>query len=140
MNCTDEKKNSRRAGPGRAEEGGFTLLEVMASVVIIGVAMTVIMTDRNDSVRRVAVTDCMRTATMLAQRKAAEITLGMEANTSGEFEEYEGFSWRLEDSTTEIMQGEQPSGSLTRTSLVVTYPAGPARAEVSLSLHMKGGQ
>ena len=134
---------SRRTCPPcntAAKEAGFTLLEVMASVVIIGVAMTVIMTDRNDSVRRVAITDCMRTATMLAQQKVAEIILGMEANTSGEFEDYEGFSWRLEDSTTEIMQGEEQSGTLNKTSLVVTYPAGPAQAQLTLSLHQKGGQ
>ncbi len=112
----------------------------MASVVIIGVAMTVIMTDRNDSVRRVAVTDCMRTATMLAQQKMAEIVLGMEAGASGDFEGYKGFSWRLEDTTTQVMQGEEQSGTLDKTSLIVTYPAGPAQRELTLSVHLRGGQ
>ena len=120
-------------------DAGFTLLEVMASVVIIGVAMTVIMTDRNESVRRVTVTDNMRTATMLANRKISEILLGMETGVSGDFEDCSGFDWKLVEGSQDILQGEDSSGSLQTITLTVTYPAGPSRAELTLNAYLRGG-
>lgn len=125
---------------GAGPDGGFTLLEVMASVVIIGVAMTVLMTDRNDSIRRVNVTDSMRTATMLAQQKINEIILGMEAGTGGDFEGYNGFSWTLEEEQADVLEAENQNGGLEMITVVVTYPAGPHEAQLRLSAHPGGAE
>ncbi len=123
-----------------SSSAGFTLLEVMASVVIIGVAMTAIMVEGNESVRRVAITNNMRTATMLAQQKMAEILLGTETNTGGEFEGHEKFSWKLEEATVVVLQEEQQAPSLRAVSLTVVYPAGPDEAELTLNAHLRGGK
>jgi prepilin-type N-terminal cleavage/methylation domain-containing protein len=120
--------------------GGFTLLEVMASVVIIGVAMTVIMADRNESVRRVIVTDNMRTATILAQQKINEIALGLETGTSGDFEEHSGFSWSTEVVAADLLSEDSQPGSGEKFILTVTYPTGSGNAQVALSMHSWGGK
>jgi prepilin-type N-terminal cleavage/methylation domain-containing protein len=122
------------------QNDGFTLLEVMASVVIIGVAMTVVMTDRNESVRRVAITENMRTATMLAQQKMSEIVLGTESGTSGDFEDYAGFSWEIEQSSEDMLQENGQTASLNGIVLVVAYPAGMGHAELKLNMHFAGGK
>lgn len=136
MKMHDEYRNSAI----QSRSGGFTLLEVMASVVIIGVAMTVIMTDRNESVRRVVVTDNMRTATMLAQQKTGEILLGLENSTGGEFEEYPGFSWSIEEASSDMMQEDSQPGTGEGITLEVTYPTGPGQAQVVLNMLRKEGK
>jgi prepilin-type N-terminal cleavage/methylation domain-containing protein len=123
---------------GKPSSDGFTLLEIMASVVIIGVAMTVLMTDRNESVKRVVVTNNMRTATMLAQQKVNEILLGLEAGVAGEFEDYPGFSWQMTEGVTELLPEDGQTGTSESISLAVTYPTGPGQAEIKLNAHRRG--
>jgi general secretion pathway protein I len=117
----------------KRQEAGFTILEVMASVVIIGVAMTVIMTDRNETVQRVGITNNMRKATMLAQQKVSEITLGLEADSSGSFEEHEAYSWKVVEETGDVLEGDNPAGSAEMIAVTVTYPSGSGRGEVTLT-------
>ena len=126
-------------GRGARLEAGFTLLEVLAAVVIIGVALTVVMVDRNESVKRVALTENYRTATMLAQQKLSEVLLGLEGGTAGEFEEYGNFSWKLLDGSEDFLQGER-AGSLSAVTLTVTYPAGGDEAQVTLVAHRREGK
>jgi prepilin-type N-terminal cleavage/methylation domain-containing protein len=121
-------------------DGGFTLLEVMASVVIIGVAMAAIMTDRNQTVQRVGITNNMRRATMLAQQKINEITLGLETALSGSFEGQEAFSWKVVEDAGEPLDEQSqpvPAGMI---SVSVTYPSGSGQGEVTLTAPAAGGQ
>ncbi len=120
-------------------DSGFTLLEVMASVVIIGVAMAVIMTDKNETVQRVGITNNMRKATMLAQQKISEITLGLETAVSGTFESHEAYSWKVVEETGDVLEGESPAGSTEMIAVTVTYPSGSGRGEVTLTARRSGG-
>jgi len=113
-------------------ESGFTLLEVMAAIVILGVSLTAIMTDRNESIRRVAVTDSMRTATMLAQQKMNEIVLGLEVASSGDFDGFANFSWRIEETGNDFKIGEEPIDGENWISLIVIYPVRETKAELIL--------
>jgi hypothetical protein len=111
----------------------------MASVVIIGVAMAVIMTDKNETVQRVGITSNMRKATMLAQQKINEITLGLETGVSGTFEEHEAYSWKVVEETGDVLEGEEQAGSAEMIAVTVTYPSGSGQGEVTLTARRSGG-
>lgn len=106
-----------------ANERGFTLLEVLASVVIVGVALSVLVLERNRSVERVGRTDRLRLATLLAQSKLDELLLGEEAAGSGSFEEHEGFTWEAAESSA-LFGGDDRSVNLTVLTVTVRYDGG----------------
>ena len=82
---------------------GFTLLEVLAAVLIVGTALSVLVLERNRTVSRVGDTDRLRLATLLAQDKMGELILGEETGGSGSFENYEAFTW-------EVVEGSETFG------------------------------
>jgi general secretion pathway protein I len=114
--------------PNRAQ--GFTLLEVLASVVIVGVALSVLVLERNRSVGRVGHTDRLRLATMLAQEKLNEILIGEEASGSGVFEDYSGFTWESVEGS-ETFGDSDRSVNLTVVEVTVSYDDGRRTVSVS---------
>jgi len=129
----------KNPGHKKSPDGGFTLLEVMASVVIVGVAMAVIMTDRNETVQRVGITNNMRKATMLAQQKMSEIILGLETGSGGTFEDREAYSWRIVEQAGDGLDETGTAGSAQMIAVSVTYPRGKGQGEVTLSARRTGG-
>ena len=91
----------------RSTRGGFTLLEVLAAVVIVGVALSVLALERNRTVDRVGKTDRLRLATVLAQNKLHELLFEEETAGSGTFEDHEGFAWEVVEGTQEFGDGDQ---------------------------------
>ena len=79
---------------------GFTLLEVMISVAIIAIALTVLIGSQSQSVSLANESKFGTTAALLAQKKMAELELaGFQdaINDQGDFgEEYPGYQWKFE--------------------------------------------
>ena len=72
---------------------GFTLIEVLAALLIAAVAITYLIQSETTSVHTANVTRDLRSATLLANAKLGEIIAGAENAASGDFEERENWRW-----------------------------------------------
>jgi type II secretion system protein I len=91
---------------GRGDAGkhfnGFTLLEVMVAVAILGMVLVTLLGVKNRSMQDVMIADHITTATLLAKRKMNEnlVTAGtrtiFQQEDEGEFpeEEYKDYTWK----------------------------------------------
>ena len=78
--------------------GGFTLLEVVIAVAIIGVAMMMLLSSVNRNLDLAAKSRDAQIAALLAQEMLTDIELEgfpQVREEEGEFENYPGFSWYL---------------------------------------------
>jgi general secretion pathway protein I len=82
----------------RTSDRGFTLIEVLAALLIAAVALTYLLQSETASIRISNAARDLREATLLAKMKLAEIVAGAEGETSGSFENRPEWSW---DSTRE---------------------------------------
>lgn len=80
------------AFPSRGR-GAFTLLEVLAALAVMAVALSVLLVERNNTVKRTARTNQRRIALQLAKEKTFEILSGAETGHEGSFEENPAFAW-----------------------------------------------
>ena len=80
-------------------QGGFTLLEVMVAVAIIAIALTALLGSHSQSVSLAGESKFYTTASLLAQRKMAELELaGFDdlVSDGGDFgEEFPGYRWEV---------------------------------------------
>jgi prepilin-type N-terminal cleavage/methylation domain-containing protein len=72
---------------------GFTLIEVLAALLIAAVAITYLIQSETTSVHTANVTRDLREATLLGNAKLGEIIAGAENNAAGDFEERENWRW-----------------------------------------------
>jgi general secretion pathway protein I len=79
---------------------GFTLLEVMVSVAIIGIALVTLIGSQSQSISIATISRFETTASFLARRKLTELALaGFDDlhSTDGDFgEEFPQFHWKVE--------------------------------------------
>ena len=76
--------------------GGFTLLEVMISLLIIATSFVVLLHSRNQSITAADYARSVTIATLLASEKMGEMEQGgvsSSGDNSGGFEDYPGYSW-----------------------------------------------
>ncbi len=85
----------------RSRRGGF-LIEIMIAVAIIATSLLAIYGGVSNEMIRAANTNRRRIAKNLAQSKLSEVLLGEQSGSSGEFEDYNGYSWDLEEQAVEI--------------------------------------
>lgn len=84
------------------QSNGFTLLEVMVAVAILGMVLVTLLGVKNRSMQDVLLADHITTATMLATRKMNEILLSpstrsiVQQEDEGEFpeEEFRDYVWK----------------------------------------------
>jgi general secretion pathway protein I len=96
----------------RNKGNGFTLLEVMVAVAILGMVLVTLMGVKNRSMQDVMIADHITTATLLAKRKMNEslVTAGtrtvLEKEDEGEFpeEEYKDYTWKQSISRLQPME------------------------------------
>ncbi len=74
---------------------GFTLLEVLAALLIAAVAITYLIQSETASLRMANMTRDLRHATLLGNAKLQELAAGLENRTAGEFEERDGWAWGI---------------------------------------------
>ena len=83
----------RRLSEKRSVNGGFTLLEVVAALVIAATALVYLIRSETDGIRGFNRTRDLRHATILGTGKLQELLGGMESEASGEFQERPGWRW-----------------------------------------------
>ena len=76
-----------------ARAGGFTLLEVLAALMIAAVCLTWLLQSQSASIEGAGRTRDLRQATLLAGAKLRELAAGIEPGQAGEFEERPGWRW-----------------------------------------------
>lgn len=84
----------------------FTLVEVMISIAIIGTTLVSLLIIRNRAIEDIAVINEARVLRVLAEKKIAEIEIGVEENESGDFsnEGYPEFQWEMVQEILEITE------------------------------------
>ncbi len=99
-------------------EGGFTLLEVMLAISVLGVALVVYIELITISLRSIQKASNFTKATFLARTKMEELNMENdlpESAASGYFEDYPDYSWKVEITPIEIDRGSpvkpEPTGS-----------------------------
>jgi general secretion pathway protein I len=95
--CEHKKTNLRLP---ETEEAGFTLLEVMVAVAIIGMSFVSLLASQSQSVSIASISRFETVASMLAGQKLAEIQVEdfeQVSNGSGEFEDdFSNYRWQSE--------------------------------------------
>ena len=113
-------------------KGGFTLLEVMAALAVVALALTVLLVERNLAVQRTSRTNDRRAALHLAEEKLNEIVLGLETGASGEFTDPPGFRWSVEERIETVVAEDPGGGYLRRIEVTVFFPLRTAEDKVTL--------
>ena len=107
----------RSSAPGGLARGarGFTLLEVMAALLIAAVAITYLLESQIAGIRLANATRELREATVRAKAKMQELAAGIENAEAGGFEERELWAW-------EARREEVPEAlGMAKIVLTVTY-------------------
>ncbi len=117
---------SFRAERRKRNRGGFTLLEVLAALMVAGVALTCLVEIEVQGQRNAGRARAFRRAVTLARSKLQEVVAGLEPESSGEFEGMEGWTWSVEK---EPFPGRP---GLFRVVLEVRFPGGKGERKVKL--------
>lgn len=115
----------------RRTVAGFTMLEVLAALLIAATAVVYVVASETRSIRTAAETKLYRAASMLAEQKMAEISSGVETGVSGAFEDMSGFRWEVSSMPWE------GGGDLRVVVVVVAYPTPDGPGSVDLEQVMK---
>lgn len=104
---------------GNKNNRAFTLLEIIAALAILGVALGYLLFLREENVEVSLKTHDGRMARLLARGKLEELLLlGLsKTGTSGKFEKHPGFLWQASANTITPLEGIQ----LEEIALIVTY-------------------
>ena len=105
--------------------GGFTLLEVMVSLAIIAIALTVLLTSQSQSLSLAAEARFNTTAPLLAQSKIAEINATKKDDLysqSGDFgESFPDYFWEMELNSISSFNTDKYADYLKQIDLSVYY-------------------
>jgi type II secretion system protein I len=123
-------------GIANPQANGFTLLEVMVAVAILGMVLVTLLGVKNRSMQDVMIADHITTATLLAKRKMNEslVTAGtrtvMEKEDEGEFpeEEYKEYTWKQSISQLQPMENVR----VTEVRVAVLWKEGERQEMVEL--------
>ena len=136
-NCELKKANlNPKSAIRNPQLRGFTLLEVMVAVAILGMVLVTLLGVKNRSMQDVMIADHITTATLLAKRKMNEslVTAGtrtvMEKEDEGEFpeEEYKEYTWKQSISQLQPMENVR----VTEVRVAVLWKEGERQEMVEL--------
>ena len=107
-------------------KGGFTLLEVLAALMVAGVALTCVLEIEIQAQRNAGRARAYRLALSLARSKLHEVVSGVETAGSGEFPDMDGWTWSVERAPFPGRPG------ISRVVLEVRFPGGKGERSVKL--------
>jgi len=109
----------------RRSEYGFMLMEVMIAISMIAIAMTVALGLQSRSISMASEAKFTTTASLLAQKKIAEIEatpLEKVISESGDFgEDFPEYQWNVEINDTDIFQQEEVARRLKTIDLDISW-------------------
>ncbi len=132
---TDAEPPRERADGGGTARGrrGFTLLEILVALVVLGVALTALLQLEALGVRLRSQAQELTLATFLAQAKMTDVELDAlkqfpePGTTSGDFgEAYPGYRW-------EVIVSETPYPMVREVRVRVLWPAGARDEQLELT-------
>ncbi len=100
---------------------GFTLIEVMVSLAILALAMVPLLVEKNRSFKTSLQNHYYRQALFLGYEKMLEIQRGETEESSGEFEGFSGYSWKVTEEEVPLSQ-EGVEMVLKKWTLEIEYP------------------
>lgn len=104
---------------------GFTLLEVMVALSLIGISLTVLLASQSQGLSLANEAKFNTTASLLAQKRMAEIEMEKVddiTSTSGDFgEDYPGYYWELNVDTATLPDLSESELSLVKIDLKVYF-------------------
>ena len=106
----------RPCRPRPRNNRGFTLIEVLAALLIASTALMYLIMSETDDIKKAAGTRALRRATILASEKMAELAAGVEGGVNGDFEDAAGYSWTA---STEPFAGA--GSGCRKVTLIVSY-------------------
>ncbi len=122
----------RIAGRGR-RAAGFTLLEVMIAVGILGIGLVVVLQGHVMNLKMIAHSELSTKATLLAEKRIVEIEgkkLNIIGEREGSFEESPEFYWK--ELITPVRIGNKELSGLSRVEVIVSWEEGSREEEVRL--------
>ena len=106
-------------------EYGFLLMEVMIAISMIAIALTVALGLQSRSISMASEAKFTTTASLLAQKKIAEIeatSLEKITSESGDFgEDFPDYQWTMEINDTDLFQQEEVAGRLKKIDLDISW-------------------
>lgn len=97
------RTGARRQARGKGFPGGFTLIELVISLGLIGLALTTILYLRIEAVDRAAEYNLNRILTRIAREKLEQVVNRIEEYYEGTFEEYPDWQWTVDTSDFEYV-------------------------------------
>lgn len=129
-------RRSRR--PGRGRSGGFTLLEVLVALVILGVALVGLLSAQSAAVRLRSQAEELTLATFLLERQMTEMEMGdfpEIGKKEGDFgDDYPGYAWQITVSETPF--SAPPQVRVREVRVAVLWSAGPRPERLELVRYM----
>ncbi len=120
---------ARTTDPGSRRDRGFTFLELLIAVAILGTAFTVLLSAHATAIRQEGRARSLMRATLLARQVLTETEIAHElpvGTQEGEFGDgFEGFAWKRRVEDTEFPR-------LRQVTIQVTWPAGSGAASTEL--------
>lgn len=104
----------------RRADAGLTLLEVLAAVVIVSVALLSLQMAMSGNVQSTVVANHRRVAKTLLRQKIEEIRAGIETGSEGNFvdEGFPTFTWRSDEEQVDVTEKE----AVIQLTVSITYP------------------
>ncbi len=125
---TDHATETRGLAPSR---DGFTLIELVLAVAIIGGSFMTLLYVRSAAVQRAYLYNQARQLQRLAQEQLDEVSYGVVEDTDGSFEDRGKPDWRWEIQAVQVSTSDPV---LLECTITVTYPEGrDEEAEYRLS-------
>ncbi|MDQ7780653.1 MAG: prepilin-type N-terminal cleavage/methylation domain-containing protein [Planctomycetota bacterium] len=135
----------RRRRSSHGPRAGFTLLEVLLTIAVLGMALVTIIGIHNNSIAEATFAQNSRIAWALSTEKMGEFEATeedpVEGSDGGDFEEYPGFSWTSEVVLQEMQTNESEEQELEpveifRVTVTVVYPTHAEDAKITLATYM----
>jgi prepilin-type N-terminal cleavage/methylation domain-containing protein len=115
---------------------GFTLVEVVASLAILGAVVVGLLTLRDRATAAHAAAAQMLTCTRLCSTKAAELRAGRAFEGRGTFDAPEGYEWRIE----RLVPPYADMPRLAAYEVIVLPPSGDAKVSSRIVLWLRSAE
>jgi general secretion pathway protein I len=121
--------NARRLAPSQS---GFSLLEMVVAIAILALSLGTLYQATSGATRNVRSAEKYAYGVELARSVLADNALVPAGGKSAKGETEGGFRWSMQTSPIDLPNGSLPRGALHKLEVLVSWPDGMKRREVTL--------